>query len=41
MFSLKLGQSFTIEIYPRWLGLYVKLGRREIYYSREMGFTAD
>jgi hypothetical protein len=41
MFSLKIGSSFTIEIYPRWLGVYAKLGKREIFYSREMGFTAD
>jgi hypothetical protein len=39
MFTLKITHRFTFEIANG--GLYVKLGRREMFYSREQGFAWD
>ena len=38
MFTLKLGRHLTIEIGN---GIYLKLGKREMFWSREMGLNID
>lgn len=39
MFTLKVSRHFVFEIVNG--GIYVKLGRREAFYSREQGLSVD
>jgi len=39
MFTLRITRHFTFEIASG--GIYVKAGKREMFYSREHGFTCD
>jgi hypothetical protein len=39
MFSIRITRSFTFEILNG--GLFIKLGRREMFYSRELGLSID
>ena len=38
MFTLKLSRWLTIEIEN---GIYLKLGKREVFWSRQMGLSVD